>query len=71
MTIGYFFLFLVGALFPGFFLYNFFRDAYGEYKASGKYFWETLLSSPGLFFFSLAAFAVLLVLAFVCLAAAL
>ena len=27
MSLGYFFLFLVGALMPGFFLFNFFKDA--------------------------------------------
>ena len=30
MPLGYFFLFLVGALMPGFFLFNFFKDAYDE-----------------------------------------
>ena len=60
MNIGFSILFAVGALMPGFFLFQFFRDAWNEYKASGKYFWETLLSSPGLFFLSLAVFLGLL-----------
>ena len=70
MTIGFFFLFLVGALMPGFFLYNFFKDAYDEYKRTGIFSLETLIGNPTLFFLSLAAFLVLLVMAFVCLAAA-
>ena len=37
MTIGFFFLFLVGSLMPGFFLYNFFMDAYNEYKQTGVF----------------------------------
>ena len=71
MTIGFFFLFFIGALFPGFFLYNFFKDAYDEYKQTGVFSLETLIGSPMLFFLSLAAFAVMLFLAFYCLAAAL
>ena len=70
MTIGFFFLFLVGAMMPGFFLYNFFKDAYDEYKRTGIFSLETLIGNPTLFFLSLAAFLVLLVMAFVCLAAA-
>ena len=62
MNIGFSILFAVGALMPGFFLFQFFRDAYNEYKATGKYFWETLLCSPGLFFISLATFLVLIAL---------
>ena len=71
MTIGFFFLFLVGAMMPGFFLYHFFKDAYDEYKQTGVFSLETLIGSPMLFFLSLAAFAVMLFLAFYCLAAAL
>ena len=70
MTIGFFFLFLVGAMMPGFFLYNFFKDAYDEYKRTGIFSLETLIGNPTLFFLSLAAFLILLVMAFVCLAAA-
>ena len=67
MSLGYFFLFLVGALMPGFFLFNFFKDAYDEYKHTGVFSLETLIGSPLLFFLSLAAFAVMLFLAFFCL----
>lgn len=52
MTTGFGILFAITSLFPGFFLFNFFKDAFGEYKRTGKYFWSTLLSSPGLFFVS-------------------
>ena len=71
MTIGFFFLFLVGAMMPGFFLYHFFKDAYDEYKHTGVFSLETLIGNPTLVFLSLAAFLILLVMAFVCLAAAL
>ncbi len=71
MTIGFFFLFLIGSLMPGFFLYNFFMDAYNEYKQTGVFSMETLIGNPMLFFLSLAAFIVMLVVAFICLAAAL
>ena len=71
MTIGFFFLFLVGAMMPGFFLYNFFKDAYDEYKHTGVFSLETLIGNPTLFFLSLAAFLILLVMAFVCLSIAL
>ena len=71
MTIGFFFLFLVGSLMPGFFLYNFFMDAYNEFKQTGVFSMETLIGNPMLFFLSLAAFIVMLVVAFICLAAAL
>ena len=71
MTIGFFFLFLVGAMMPGFFLYHFFKDAYDEYKHTGVFSLETLIGSPMLFFLSLAAFLILLVMAFVCLSIAL
>ena len=66
MTIGFFYLFLVGSLFPGFFLYNFFKDAYDEYKRTGVFSMETLIGNPMLFFLSLAAFVILLVMAFYC-----
>ncbi len=62
MNIGFAILFAVSSLIPGFFVFNFFKDAMTEYKASGKYFWETLLSSPGLFFLSLGVTLGLLVL---------
>ena len=71
MTIGFFFLFLVGAMMPGFFLYHFFKDAYDEYKHTGVFSLETLIGNPMLFFLSLAAFLILLVMAFVCLSIAL
>ena len=71
MTIGFFFLFLIGSLMPGFFLYNFFMDAYNEFKQTGVFSMETLIGNPMLFFLSLAAFFVMLVVAFICLAAAL
>jgi hypothetical protein len=56
-------LFLIGAMMPGFFLVNFFRDAYAEYKHTGKFYWETLFGNPTLFILSLIAFTVLLALA--------
>ena len=71
MTIGFFFLFLVGAMMPGFFLDHFFKDAYDEYKHTGVFSLETLIGNPTLFFLSLAAFLILLVMAFVCLSIAL
>ena len=70
MSLGYFFLFLVGALMPGFFLFNFFKDAYDEYRHTGVFSLETLIGNPTLFFLSLAAFVVLLVMAFMSLSAA-
>ena len=71
MSLGYFFLFLVGALMPGFFLFNFFKDAYAEYKHTGVFSLETLIGSPMLFFLSLAAFVGLMSLAVIFLLAAL
>ena len=71
MTIGFFFFFLIGAMMPGFFLFNFFKDAYDEYKHTGVFSLETLIGNPTLFFLSLAAFLILLVMAFVCLSIAL
>ena len=71
MSLGYFFLFLVGAMMPGFFLFNFFKDAIDEYKHTGVFSMETLIGNPMLFFLSLAAFVIMVVLAFVFLAAAL
>ena len=71
MSIGFFFLFLVASACPGFFLYNFFKDAYDEYKHTGVFSMETLIGNPMVFFLSLAAFVVMVVMAFVCLAAAL
>ena len=71
MSIGYAIVFFIGALMPGFFLFNFFKDAYDEYKHTGVFSLETLIGNPLLFFLSLAAFICLLVLAVVCLLAAL
>jgi len=58
--LAYSILFLVGSLMPGFFLFNFFRDAYDEYKHTGKFSFETLFGNPTLFIASLIAFVVLL-----------
>ena len=71
MSIGYSIFCFVGALMPGFFLFNFFKDAYDEYKHTGVFSLETLIGNPMLFFLSLAAFTGLLALAVVCLLAAL
>ena len=71
MSIGYSIFCFVGALMPGFFLFNFFKDAYDEYKHTGVFSLETLIGNPMLFFLSLAAFVAMLVVAFICLAAAL
>ena len=71
MSIGYSIFCFVGALMPGFFLFNFFKDAYDEYKHTGVFSLETLIGNPMLFFLSLAAFIGLLALAVVCLLAAL
>ena len=71
MTLGFFIVFLIGATMPGFFLFNFFRDAYNEYKQTGVFSLETLIGNPTVFFLSLAAFIFLLVMAFVSLALAL
>ena len=71
MTLGFFIVFLIGAMMPGFFLFNFFKDAYDEYKHTGVLSLETLIGNPTVFFLSLAAFIFLLVMAFVSLALAL
>lgn len=71
MSIGYAIFFAIGALMPGFFLFNFFKDAYDEYKHTGVFSMETLIGSPVLFFVSLAFFIILLVMALVCLTTAL
>ena len=71
MSIGYSIFLFIGALMPGFFLFNFFKDAYDEYKHTGVFSLETLIGNPMLFFLSLAAFIGLLALAVVCLLAAL
>jgi len=63
MTSGFFYLFLVGALFPGFILFQFFKDAWDEYTHTGVFSLETLIGSPMLFFLSLAGFVGMLVLA--------
>jgi hypothetical protein len=67
MYTGFGIFFLISSLLPGFFLLNFFRDAWNEYKASGKYFWETLLSSPGAFFTCLLVFLAMWAVGFFCL----
>ena len=71
MSIGYSIFCFVGALMPGFFLFNFFKDAYDEYKHTGVFSLETLIGNPTLFFLSLVAFAGLMTLAVVFLLAAL
>ena len=71
MSISYSIFLFVGALMPGFFLFNFIKDAYDEYKHTGVFSLETLIGNPTVFFLSLAAFLFLLVLAFVSLAMAL
>ena len=71
MSIGYAIVFFIGALMPGFFLFNFFKDAYDEYKHTGVFSLETLIGNPAVFFLSLGAFVLLLALAFICLAMAL
>ena len=63
MNFAYCILLLIGAMMPGFFLVNFFRDAYAEYKHTGKFYWDTLFGNPLLFILSLIAFIVLLALA--------
>ena len=63
MSIGYAIVFFIGALMPGFFLFNFFKDAYDEYKHTGVFSLETLIGNPMLFFLSLACFLILLGLA--------
>ena len=67
MSIGYSIFFFVGALMPGFFLFNFFKDAYDEYKHTGVFSLETLIGNPMLFFLSLAAFTVMIAIAIMCL----
>ena len=71
MSIGYAIVFFIGALMPGFFLFNFFKDAYDEYKHTGGISLETLIGNPMLFFLSLAAFLGLMSLAVIFLLAAL
>ena len=71
MSIGYAIVFFIGALMPGFFLFNFFMDAYDEYKHTGVFSLETLIGNPMLFFLSLAAFLGLMSLAVIFLLAAL
>ena len=71
MTLGFFIVFLIGAMMPGFFLFNFFKDAYDEYKHTGVFSLETLIGNPMLFFLSLACFLILLGLAVYFLLAAL
>ena len=71
MSIGYPIVFAGGALMPGFFLFNFFKDAYYEYKRTGIFSLETLIGSPVLFFLSLACFLILMGLAVYFLLAAL
>ena len=71
MTLGFFIVFLIGAMMPGFFLFNFIKDAYDEYKHTGVFSLERLIGIPTVFFLSLGAFVLLLALAFICLAMAL
>ena len=71
MSFGYSIFCFVGALMPGFFLFNFFKDAYDEYKHTGVFSLETLIGNPMLFFLSLACFVILLGLAVFFLLAAL
>ena len=59
MSLAYCILFLIGSLMPGFFLFNFFRDAYEEYKHTGVFSFETLFGNPVLFAVSLLAFLAL------------
>ena len=71
MSIGYSIFFFISSLLPAFFLYNFFKDAYDEYKRTGVFSLETLIGSPMLFFLSLAAFVIMMGVGFYCLMAAL
>ena len=71
MTLGFFIVFLIGAMMPGFFLFTFIKDAYDEYKHTGVFSLETLIGNPMLFFLSLAAFLGLMSLAVIFLLAAL
>ena len=63
MNTGLFFLFLFCSVFPGFILFQFFKDAYDEYKHTGVFSLETLIGNPGLFFLSAAGFVGMLCLA--------
>ena len=63
MNTGLSFLFLFCSVFPGFILFQCFKDAYDEYKHTGVFSLETLLGNPGLFFLSLAGFIGMLGLA--------
>ena len=65
MNLAYCIPFFIGALMPGFFLFNFFRDAYEEYKHTGVFSFETLFGNPLLFFLSLAAFVALVAMGIV------
>ena len=58
-------LFLIASIFPGFILFQCFRDAYEEYKHTGVFSLETLIGNPTLFFLSLASFVGMLVLSVV------
>lgn len=70
MYLGFGIFFLISSLLPGFFLFNFFRDAWNEYKRTGGHFWETLLFSPGTFAVSALAFLGMWAVGFFCLALA-
>lgn len=70
MYLGFSILFAISSVFPGFFLYHFFKDAYDEYKHTGVFSLETLIGSPALFFLSLAAFLGMLALSVMFLLAA-
>ena len=58
-------LFLICSIFPGFILFQCFKDAYAEYKHTGVFSFETLIGNPALFFLSLAAFVGMLVMSVV------
>ncbi len=64
MNKSLFFLFLITSVFPGFILFQCFKDAYEEYKHTGVFSVETLIGNPVLFFSSLAAFVGMLYASF-------
>ncbi len=67
LYLGFGIFFLISSLLPGFFLFNFFRDAWNEYKATGKYFWETLFGSPVTLILSALGFLGMWAVGFYCL----
>ena len=64
MNTGLFYLFLFSSIFPGFILFQCFKDAWEERKHTGVFSLETLISNKALFFLSLAAFVGMIVMAF-------